>query len=152
MGFVPSNARWYLAEAILEHTIEGDPRNVIHLNTHLIEADGPELAYRKAVSLGRESEIEYPNTEGKLVRINYRGLRRLDVIHDDLADGAELFYEEHVAVAEDQIERWVKTPEALAVFAPTEGKRSTPNLMPEEIARELEKFGIPRDAGFDDSE
>jgi hypothetical protein len=53
MGFMPKDARWYLADVVLEHTIEGDPRNVVHVNMHLIEADSPEQAYEKAVALGR---------------------------------------------------------------------------------------------------
>jgi hypothetical protein len=98
MGFLPEGARWYLAGLVLEHTIEGDPRNVVHVNTHLIEAGSPEEAYRKANALGRASELAYANTEGKQVRVAFRGLRDLDVIHDNLEDGAELFYEERVGI------------------------------------------------------
>jgi hypothetical protein len=47
MGFIPKDARWYWADLILEFTIEGDDRNVVHINTHLIEADSPEQAYQK---------------------------------------------------------------------------------------------------------
>src|SRR3954453_18231583 len=101
MGFIPQGARWDIAGLVLEHTIEGDHRNVIHVNTHLIEADSPEEAYRKADALGRAGEQDYANTEGKQVRITFQGLRDLDVIHDDLVDGAELFYEEAVDVGED---------------------------------------------------
>jgi hypothetical protein len=41
MGFIPKDARWYVTDLILEFTIEGDDRNVVHINTHLIEADSP---------------------------------------------------------------------------------------------------------------
>ncbi len=104
MGFVPVGARWYLAGLILEHTIEGDPRNVVHVNTHLIEADAPEEAYQKANALGRAGEMAYANTDGKQVRVAFRGLRDLDVIHDDLEDGAELFYEERVGIPADALD------------------------------------------------
>jgi hypothetical protein len=91
MGFIPKDARWYLAGLVLEHTVEGDPRNVVHVNTHLIEADSPDEAYQKANALGRAGELEYANSDGKQVRVAFRGLRDLDVIHEDLEDGAELF-------------------------------------------------------------
>jgi hypothetical protein len=42
MGFIPKGARWYLADIVLEHIIAGDPRNVVHINTHLVEAGSPE--------------------------------------------------------------------------------------------------------------
>ena len=56
MGFIPEDARWYLADIVLEHIIEGDSRNVVHINTHLVEAESPVEAYEKAVGLGRRSE------------------------------------------------------------------------------------------------
>ena len=40
-GLRPKDARWYLADVVVEHTVEGDPRNVVHVNVHLIEADSP---------------------------------------------------------------------------------------------------------------
>lgn len=134
MGFIPKGARWYLAGLILEHTIEGDPRNVVHVNTHLIEAASPEEAYRKANALGRAREMEYANTDGKTVRVAFRGLRDLDVIHDDLEDGAELFYEEKVGLPEDDLAGWVTRKEDLAVFAPRPVGSDKPNYLPEEFA------------------
>lgn len=144
MGFIPDDARWYLADLIIEMTIEGDPRNVIHVNTHLIEADSPELAYRKAEDLGRTGEMEFENTDGKLVRCTFRGIRNLAVIHEDLEDGAELFYEEHAGIAEDELRGWARAKEDLSVFAPRERDMSRPNCMPEEIAEALEAEGVPR--------
>ena len=149
MGFIPKGARWYLAGLVLEHTIEGDPRNVAHVNAHLIEADSPEEAYRKANALGRAGEIEYANTDGKSVRVTFRGLRDLDVIHDDLEDGAELFYEERVGVPEDDLAGWVKPKEGLSVFAPRRDKSDGPNYLPREMADmlEAEEAWPPTDEG-----
>ena len=134
MGFIPKGARWYLAGLMLEHTIEGDARNVVHVNTHLIEADSPEEAYQKANALGRRGEMEYANTDGKPVRVAFRGLRDLDVIHDELEDGAELFFEECVGIPEDDLAGWVKPKEELAVFAPRPVRSDRPNYLPEEFA------------------
>ena len=68
--------------------------------------------------MGLAGEQQYLNMEGKQVRVTFRGLRDLDVVHDDLEDGAELFYEETVGVLEDDLRRWVTSKEALSTFAP----------------------------------
>ena len=147
MAFIPEGARWYIAGLVLEHTIEGDRRNVVHVNTHLIEADSPEEAYRKAVAFGRTGEQDYANSEGKRVRVTFRGLRDLDVIHDDLEDGAELFYEEAVDVGEVELGRWVKPKHALGVFLPRRAATGGPNYMPEEVMQMLEAEGFSRRHG-----
>lgn len=83
MAYIPKNARWYLADVVLEHAVEGDPRNVVHVNLHLIEAESPERAYQKAIALGQASEQVYANPDGREVRVTFRGLRDLNVIHDE---------------------------------------------------------------------
>ncbi len=145
MGFIPEGARWYLAGLVLEHTIEGEPRNVVHINTHLIEADSHEVAYRKANDLGRAGESEYTNTDGNRVRVTFRGLRDLDVIHDGLDDGAELFYEETAGISQAELQRWVKVKADLAVFAPRQARQGSPNYMPEEVMRMLKAKGFSRE-------
>ena len=148
MGFIPKGARWYLADIVLEFTIEGDHRNVVHVNTHLIEADSPEQAYQKALERGREATHEYPNTEGNLVRVAFRGLRNLAVIDDDLEDGAELFYEESLDISEEELKEWVSSKEELCVFAPLENStEDRPNYMPKRIRRHAGSRGT-RVTGF----
>ncbi|HJT76581.1 MAG TPA: DUF4288 domain-containing protein [Gemmataceae bacterium] len=138
MGFIPKGARWYLADVILEHQIEDDPRNVVHTNTHLIEAGSPDEAYEKALALGRSNAMDYVNADGKQVRVRFRGLRQLNVIHDDLEDSAELTYEEAVAVPEEQLRRWITPREELNVFAPITEKADVPNYMPQSVVKMLE--------------
>lgn len=130
MGFIPIDARWYLADVVLEHRIEGESQNVVHVNTHLVEAGSPEKAYEKALALGRRSEHKYENTDGRQVRVVFRGLRELNVIHEELEDGAELMYTEDVGVSEEKLREWDRPKERLAVFAPIEEKHG-PNYLPE---------------------
>jgi len=143
VGFIPDDARWYLAGLVVEHLIEDEPRNIVHVNTHLIEAGSPEQAFLKANELGHAVESEYANTTGKRVRVIFRGLRDLDVIHDELEDGAELFYEEQVGVPDNDLRRWVKPKDKLSVFAPRADKSSGPNYMPQTIAEMLKREGFP---------
>jgi hypothetical protein len=145
VAFIPKEARWYLADIILEHTIEGDPRNVVHTNIHLVEAESPEQAYDKALALGQASVMEYTNTDGRNFRVVFRGLRQLNVIHDELEDGAELTYKESVGVPEDELRGWVTPKEQLHVFAPIEPKTGCPNYFPESYMRMLEDKGFRRE-------
>jgi hypothetical protein len=39
MGYIPTDAKWYLADIVMEITIQGDSRNVVHVNTTLVRAD-----------------------------------------------------------------------------------------------------------------
>jgi hypothetical protein len=144
MGFIPKDARWYLADIILEHIVEGDPRNLVHVNTHLVEAESPEQAHEKALALGRGSEHEYTNTIGRRVRVVFRGLRELNIIHESLEDGAELAYSETVGVPEEQLRGWITPKERLGVFAPIEPTSSGPNYMPESVMQLLEAQGFSR--------
>ena len=144
MGFIPKGARWYLADIVLEHMIEGDRRNVVHVNTHLVEAASAEEAYKKAGKLGRNSQHSYLNTDHKRVRVRFRGLRALNVVHDELEDGVEIIFEEDVAVPESKLKRWVKAKKDLGVFAPRQMRRGIPNYMPLSVARDLEAAGFTR--------
>ena len=75
MAFIPSDAKWYVAELIEEIRVEGDARNVVHRNLVLVGADSPEEAYQRALDIGSEHEATYDNLEGKKVTIAFRGLR-----------------------------------------------------------------------------
>jgi hypothetical protein len=139
MAYIPEGARWYLADIVLEHRIEDDPDSVVHINLHLIEAGSPDEAYRKALELGSQGEMDYRNTEGKRVRTTFRGLRGLNVIHDELEDGAELLFDELVGLDEDQLQRYITPRERLAVFAPRAPRTGGPNYMPGDVMRALEE-------------
>ena len=56
MGYIPEDAKWYLADIVLQIAVDDDPRSVVHINLVLIRADSPEEAYEKALALGAEGE------------------------------------------------------------------------------------------------
>jgi uncharacterized protein DUF4288 len=130
--YIPPGARWYIAEILQEIRVEGDVRNIVHKNLTLIRADSPQEAYERALSLGRESETSYENPDGKQVHITFRGLSELNVIGDELDHGAEILYEDKVAVSEDQIERWIVPKNQLAAFRDIDPS-SGPNYSSKEI-------------------
>jgi Domain of unknown function (DUF4288) len=138
---IPKDARWYYADIVLEFRIEDDPRNVVHVNTVLVEADSEEHAYHKANEIGQREEDEYTNRKGKRVLVIFRGLKSLDVIHDELADGAELFYDERVDLAEDDVSRLIKPKHELNVFAPRSESANKPDYLDKTISDLLAETG-----------
>jgi Domain of unknown function (DUF4288) len=138
MGFIPRGAEWYIADIVEEIRVEGDRRNVLHINQVLVRADSPGEAYARSLELGKHCNLTYRNQRGKNVRINFRGLRDLSVVHDKLEHGAELSYQEMVGVTERKIRKWIRTKEELGVFAAPQ-KPTGPDYADGEIMRELAK-------------
>lgn len=146
MGYIPENARWYLADIVLEHKIEDDERNVIHINTTLIRANSPERAYVRAMKLGKEAEHEYLNMNDKMVQTVFRGLRDLNVIHDGLRSGSELIYEERIGLTEARVGKLISPKKELGVFADrVPPSRDKPNYMPKNVMEGLREFGFDDD-------
>lgn len=123
MAYIPQGAHWFVAELLLEITVQGDTRNVLHSNLTLIHAASPDEAYDKAIQLGRDAQAEYPNPASKNVRTVFRGISQLNVIYDRLEHGAELLFNERLGVSEEEIERLIPSKQSLAVFKPIEPTR-----------------------------
>jgi Domain of unknown function (DUF4288) len=141
MAFIPKDAKWYLAWLVEVITVEDDPRNIVHTNLMLIRADSPDEAYERALELGNQLEMSHENPDGKLVVCAFRGIRDMNVIHDELEHGAELNYEEKVGVLNDDIERMLTPRDQLTIFRPDDNS-SKPKYIAKDIADELERrFG-----------
>jgi hypothetical protein len=118
VGHIPDDAEWFVAELIMEITVAGADRNVVHRDLVLISAKRPESAYERALDLGQQGEVSYENPKGQSVQIKFRGISRLDVVSDPLEDGSELTFEELVDVSEDEILRWIPPKSNLEAFRP----------------------------------
>ena len=128
MGHIPQDAEWYIADLIMEITVHGASANVVHRNLTLIHAKSPEEAYEKANKVGITSETSYNNPKGQFVEIRFRGIAKLDVICEQLEDGAELAFEELKGVSSQDIERMIPPKGRLDVFVPpTPGKARNPD-------------------------
>jgi hypothetical protein len=136
MGHIPENAEWYLAGIVEEISVEDDPRNVVHENLILVRADSPREAYNRALELGKEHEISYENPSGKQVKISFRGLSSLEVLHDKLEHGAELRFSEWVAMPEEKIVAMITPKEDLGAFRPI-GHPTGPNYTSREIIQAM---------------
>jgi hypothetical protein len=142
---------WYLATLVMEILVGGDPRNVVHRNLFLISACSPEEAYSKAVLLGQRGEIAYDNPAGVQVRHRFRGIADLDsVIDGDLADGAELAFEQTVGSPEDQIRAWIRTKEDLCkLHRPSAPGSGIPDYSYKDVLVQLSEIMARRDPGAD---
>jgi Domain of unknown function (DUF4288) len=132
MAYIPENAKWYLATLVEEITVEGETPNIIHKNLVLVRAGSSEQAYERAHELGTQAELQYENPSGKIVRVKFRGLNTLNVVHDELEHGAELQYEELVGLSADEVEGLIRRKEDLSVFRPI-----TPTAGPDYSSREV---------------
>jgi hypothetical protein len=138
MAYIPEDAKWYLADIVEENRVEGSKTSLVHVNLVLIRADSPEEAYARALEIGQQSNMTYENVAGKTVTVTFRGLRDLNVIHDELEHGAELAYERKVDVSEAQIQKIVRPKDVLGVF---DSSATEPNLdyMPGDIYHAVEE-------------
>ncbi|MEL6616806.1 MAG: DUF4288 domain-containing protein [Bacteroidota bacterium] len=109
---------WYIAELVQEITVDGEPNNVVHINSVLIQAENDEEAYTAA--LAEAYEDEYENPRGQTVRHRFVGLRELVRVYEELEHGAELAYEERIGVSLDDLSELATARHDLAVFRPPE--------------------------------
>jgi hypothetical protein len=136
VAYIPENPRWYLAELVLEITVEGDKRNVVHQNLTLVRASSENDAFALASQLGIESETQFENPAGNAVRIVFRGIGRLNVIYDKLEHGAELCFDEKIGVPEDEIKQMIPARESLSIFRKIESSAG-PDYSSREILGEV---------------
>jgi hypothetical protein len=139
MSYIPPSARWYVTELIEEITVEGDERNVVHKNLILVRADSPNQAYDRACELGKQSETAFDNPAGAKVSIRFRGIAHLNVVHDELKDGAELLFAELVDVPEAEILKLIVPRDKLPLFRPV-GRSDSPDYSCKEIVEEANKL------------
>ena len=98
-----SNAKgnWYIVEIIekcepVKRNEKQELRRVITWgNHHLIKADSPEMAFDKAVKLGKESEYKFINTDKIEMEWIFVGIGDLLPIYEDIEDGAELMWRDY---------------------------------------------------------
>jgi Domain of unknown function (DUF4288) len=139
--YIPDDAKWYIAEIIMECQVEGDPRNVVHVNIVLVRADSPEKAFEKAEELGRDGDDSYLNTSDRMVTFRYRGLRDLHLIHDELEHGGELMFEEEIGVLEEDLQAMITLKSDLSVFREFQPRDPyDPNYHSKEIMDEVNKI------------
>ncbi len=130
---------WYIATLVMKITVERETQNVVHRNLVLVSATTAEQAYKKAMRFDRRSETVYDNPAGQRVEHVFRGIAQLDTLIDgELADGAELTFEEHKGMSEEQIQTWVCPKEMLWAFrTPDIHSEKAPDYRSAEVLRRV---------------
>jgi hypothetical protein len=139
MAYVPKDAEWFLADLVEKIRVAGSKRNIVHINSVIIRATSPELAYKRAIAMGRQHQLSYLNPKGKMVTIRFRGLGNLDVIHDPLDDGCEVMFREKLSVSERDLRRMLRPKQKLEVFQPIRPRRGRPDFTSKQIMDEVAK-------------
>lgn len=70
--------------------IQGERRNVVHIESCLVEAASRDQAHRRARVLGSQGEHRHLNTDSLVMRQKFGGLRDRSLLLDRLEHGAEL--------------------------------------------------------------
>jgi hypothetical protein len=107
---------WYVCEEVFDIRIQDDDRHVVHVKTVLLREENAEDALRRAMEDGVAGGNEFVNTDGKNVMTTFVGLRNVLLVHDELEDGAELYYEEHIVTDPLFAQGLVRPRESLSVF------------------------------------
>ncbi len=86
---------WYVVTFIFKCEIEGEPTNTDLWTcigqVHVIRASNRDLAYEKAMTLGKSHEHSYENADGQTVRWLFVGLENLEeLLDDEIRDGTEI--------------------------------------------------------------
>jgi hypothetical protein len=126
----------------MEIKVQGASRNAVHRNLILISALDAEEAYRKANEFGRREEVSYDNPQDQLVEIKFRGVSTLSAfVLGGPEDGAEVEFEEHLGVSEEEILRWIPPKGSLWAFRPPDPTATfDPDYSSKEVLREAAKF------------
>lgn len=130
---------WFIAELLIEMRIEKEPQNIVHVNSHLIHAKTIAAAKAKAKAIGKKSSNSYKNTDGRKVKVIFRGIRDLFELPEGVEDGAEVLWEEYVGLTENKIKSWLRP-----VAEKAKPRKNVPNYMPESVMKDLEKAGFDR--------
>ncbi len=129
-------SRWYLAEIVTEIKVVGENEKVVHNNLVLIRADSAENAYNKAIARGKDMEDTYEDSEGQRLSVTFRGLSDLNIIQDELEDGAEIAYEELEDISEHELQEMLTEKQELGVFQTEEQDMLDHHYEPQDVLDE----------------
>lgn len=109
---------WYVATELLRFVPDGvdaedlSKRFLVWENLILIQADDPEIAYRKAME--RRELHEWKSVSGQW---HFEGLTSLLAVYENFEDGSEIMWVEHKQKTNRVVKNMVKAKDDLEVFA-----------------------------------
>jgi hypothetical protein len=133
---VADRQMWYVAQLVERIRVQGDPRSVVHVNYVLVRAKNPSQGYGKAKRLGESGETSYANPSGQRVTSRFLGIRELNEVYEELEDGAEILYTQHVGLSDRAARALVPKRTALSVFRRRSAAEDGPDFTSGEIVQE----------------
>lgn len=110
---------WYLSYEVLYFEYEDRSLQEEYLvweNLILIKADSPEVAYKKAIRHGKDSEGEL-QINGHKGYCRFKGLKKLVPIYEEIEDGAEIEWREY-QLPKKSLEKLITPKKNLQAFLP----------------------------------
>jgi hypothetical protein len=96
-------------------------------NTILIRAKNRDIAFKKAVAIGREGSEAWDEGTGRKGIWRFEGLTNLLPVYDKIENGSEVLWTEHRGRTVKKIKSFVKTKKDLSVFDDTLNERESSN-------------------------
>jgi len=113
---VENKMSWYIADLIVEAKIEDTERNLLEIDSVLIQASSNEEALEKSMEVGKSYEDRYKNPDGRWVIWRFHGLQELTLVDEKLEHGAELFFTTHNNVTEEFIKEKLRDKKEFQAF------------------------------------
>jgi len=110
-----ADSKWYTAILVMSSEIDGAVGEgpLVDLQFRLLQADGADAAYIRAIEIGQANEASYANDDGEIVEWKLAGLHELIELDDAPADGVEVYSR----LTQDEPGSLVPPKESLQVFA-----------------------------------
>lgn len=109
------NREWYIVEIIekCEPPIHNESQDLRRVKTwgnhHLIRAKSGEEAYEKAITLGKEGEFRFINSDGLELEWSFVGIGDIIPIYEDnIEDGTEIMWTDYGNISNRKAERFAR--------------------------------------------
>ena len=129
-----NHSGWWIASYIERFEYYDEPKRDLNRrclaweNTIIVKAQNREVAYKKAMAVGRRGEgSEAWNKRGRKGAWRFEGLTLLLPIYEELEDGAEVLWEEHDGRTVRKIREMVRSKSDLSVFYDKEDGEVAPS-------------------------
>jgi hypothetical protein len=113
---------WFIAE-IIERCEPVKPdlskplrRCIVWGNYHLIKAESADIAFEKAVKLGKSGSYVFKNADHQEMRWKFVGIGDLLPIYENIEDNAEIMWTDYGFISAKRSDRFVKTKKELLEY------------------------------------
>lgn len=107
---------WYVAQLVVESTIEGQREPSLTIESVLFQAESPEAAYAKAISRCATSNHAYRNRIGAQVTQRYLGIHDIEDLQAEKMEDEQVLLVQSISMPQDDACSLVRSKDALSLF------------------------------------